>query len=883
MIRWCIYISEYGLKIKNIEASTLVEYSGGVRDHYEYKDAMFVNSLFKDFLEKNGFKSWNGESTRDIICLEFNYGTRSYKQELDHLYKVAKDAQKEYNRAKIRKDKYLMEKAIAKRDKITQLLYEARKNKDKYVQLTKEQLRKKLYNEGVDVEYITRKRNGDIIKRETIHYKMLYRSAGKAKKGSCMFICDRLYKKAIDYLYMGIKLPKENPMIVEISAYAPLISSGIVGRIKIDPKNILVLEDIDRYFSTNVVSVEIDDEKHCVAKKIENYRLKNTLFDGQALIDSNIFPSWGNGYILLRQHFCKMAAFSTNMQQFFKDYFGDDYETATVTDMFGVTHNVKDIQLITTDNAMKWIKFDITYDYWCEKVKQNDYEFGIVKTAHESKLGDVQKMSYQMVNSLDESIMDSVSEKSVKFIERLKTDDEYFLEYLEKNQNFSNDFEVLVALCKHNPDFINSSYFRERKKFIIKTCLMNFKSGEIINNADNLTVVGSPYAMLLYGATGNPDIVDDDDTFFYEENTIQCYTERFGSGEYLAFFRSPFNSKNNLLYLHNTYCRKIEKYFNLGKQCIAINMNGTDAQDRANGMDMDSDFGYTTNHHAIVEHARKCYLDYPTIVNNIPKEKNVYSNTMGDYANIDNNLAKSQMDIGSSSNLAQIAQTYTCNYDDEKYMDYVCILSVLAQVAIDNAKRKFDVDVAKEIKRIKDDMEISENKYPSFWKNIHREFKKRNINQNLNCPMNSLNSLDVFKFRNSTKTIPMSDFFVKYPLEKDKKQCKKVEELISQYSLGLSDLYQTNTNELPDALVMRSDFDALIRDIQKTYISSNYKGLMSWLIDRAFIITPKVKVKSKNMSTNLNKNKSILLKVLYTVNSKSFLECFRPPQTKIEP
>lgn len=51
---------------------------------------------------------------------------------------------------------------------------------------------------------------------------------------------------------------------------------------------------------------------------------------------------------------------------------------------------------------------------------------------------------------------------------------------------------------------------------------------------------------------------------------------------------------------------------------------------------------------------------------------------MDAYALIDNNLANSQLDIGLSSNLAQISRTYSCNYDDQKYIDYVCILSVLA-------------------------------------------------------------------------------------------------------------------------------------------------------------------------------------------------------------
>ena len=837
---------------------------------------MFVNSLFKDYLQDNGLTTWKDESTRDIICLEFNYGSRTYRQELNHLYKVALSARKEYKRAKSKKDEFLIRKSKEKCDKITELLEQSRKNKNKYQSLSKEELRKKFYNDGVDVEYIFRKRNGEIRKRETLHYKMLYRSTGKAKKGSCMFVVDKLYEKAKNFLYMGITLPEVNPMIVEISAYAPLVSSGIVGRVKINPKNILILRDVDRIFNTDVISVETDENKHCYAKHISNYKLKNTLFDGQALIDSSIFPQWGNGYILLRHHFCKMAAFNTNIQKFFKDYFGDDYYTATVKDMFGNEHYVKDIELITTDNAMKWLKFDISYDYWCKWVYDNDCQFGIVKTAHESKLGNVQKMSYQMVNSLDEVIMPEVVKESVEYVERLKTDNEFFMEYLEKNKNFSNDYEVLIALCEHNSEFYRSSYFRSRKKKIIEGYVLNLKSGKIIQNAENLTIVGSPYAMLLYAATADEGSVDNDDTFSNEFGTIQCYTERFSDGEYLAFFRSPFNSKNNLAYLHNTYSDKMKKYFNLGRQCIAINMIGTDFQDRNNGSDQDSDFGLTTNQTNIVEHARKCYLNYPTIVNNIPKEKNIYGNTMDDYAKIDNGLAKSQTDIGESSNLAQIAQTYACNFADEKYQDYVCILSVLAQVAIDNSKRKFDIDLTQEIKSIKEDMNIGENKYPVFWKLIKHGFNNKNINVDLKCPMNYLYNIDIAKFRDNTPTLPMSYFFISHPLEKDKKQCKKVEELISNYSLGLLESQiDDDPFDYSHHLLLRSDFNELLSNITRTYISTNYAGLMSWLINRAFKITPKLAEQTTQIKSKTSKNKPLLLKILFQVSNKSFLSCFK--------
>lgn len=865
-------MSEYGIKIKNIEAATLYEYNKGLRDHYEYKDALFVNSLFKDFMCENKLKVWNNESTRDLICLEFNFGTRSYEDEIKHIRKIAKSARIDYKKAISSKSKKLIQVQKNKKKKIMSLYNFAVSHKTEYFSLSADDIRKEFYNNGVNIEYITRKKNGEILKTEIIHYKMLYRSPGKAKKGTCMFIRDKLYNKAINYLRMGIKLPKRNADIVGISAYSSLICSGIVGKVKINPKNILVLKDVDRYLNTNVISVETDNEKHCIAKLIENYKLKNTMFDGQALIDSSIFPNWGHGYILLRHHFCKMAAFCSNIQLFFRDYFGDNYYSATVEDMWGNKHYVKDIELITTDNAMKWIKYNVSYDYWCNKVYENDCMFGIVKTAHPSKLGNVQRMSYQMVNSLNIDIMDKVCEESINYINKLKTDNDFFLEYLKKNINFSNDYEVLIALCEQNREFMRSSYFRERKKSIIMSYVLNFKSGKIIQNADNLVIVGSPYAMLLYGATGNPDMVDLDDTFTTERSAIQCYTSRFNDNEYLAEFRSPFNGKYNLGYLHNVYDERFKKYFNFCDQIIAVNMNGTDFQDRNNGSDMDSDSIYTTNQPQIVNHAKYCYINYPTIVNNIPKDSNIYDNTMDDFATLDNKLAASQSDIGESSNLAQLAQTYDCTFNEQIYKDYICILSVLAQIAIDSAKRLFDVNVASEIRRIKKDMNVDKNKYPAFWKIIRRDFKENNINYDLVCPMNYLYNLKLDQFRSNQSTIPIEYFFKKFELEKNRKTCKKVEEIIEMYINKFSSMHMSDNDD--SYFLLKMDFDNMINDITKVYISKNYIGLFSWLIDRAFCISLAQKQNQYKLKSKIKKRRSILIKALYDINSANLLNCF---------
>ena len=817
---------------------------------------MLANSLFLDFLYENGINVWKGESTRDLVSISFDYGSRGYDQEVSHLNKLLKEADTDERRGRIQ-----------------ELLDTAEQNKDKYDKKSKQEIREIFYRDGVTVRYDTHSKTGRVIKSETIHYKMLYRTPGKAKKGNCVFCSDKLYDKAHEFLYMGYSLPYDNAPIVEIGAYSSLITSSIVGRVGIPPEDILILDDVDVPFVTNIVSVEINNRNECIAVHKDDYELKNTLFDGQALIDSSIFPAWADGYVLLRHHMTKCAAFCTNIQLYFQDYCaerGIDYETFELPDKWGNMHSAKNLKLITTTNAVKWLKFGITYEYWSDWVRKNGCLFGVVKTAHPSKLGEVQQMSYQMINTLGIDTMYSVMQPTAEYVQKLQTDEDEFMQYLRKNENFSNDFEVLIALVEHNPEFVRSEYYRERKKAIIGGYIRNMKTGKLIQDADNLVIAGNLYGMLMHSVGLDPR---DDPTFGYEEGIIECYTGRFVDGEYLASFRSPHNSSNNIGYLHNCYHEYFNKYFQLGKQIIVINMNGSDFQDRHNGSDQDSDSVFVTNHPDIVTHAGYCYRNFPTIVNNIPKESKTYKNTVENFSDIDNKLAASQTDIGESSNLAAICLSYGYTYQDQKYWDYACILSVIAQAAIDSSKRRYVVDIPKEIKRIKKEMDIKTLGYPRFWRCIRPDFQG-NINKDLKCPMNEVVSFKAQKPHYEFSTISNQEFFIKYELTENRRRCKRVENLIQNYSMEVLEYNKSDEKNYEEYILLRQDFEDLIRDIRETYISNNYLGLMSWLIDRALRITPDVIRTAGQMQSQLNKNRSLLLKTLYAVSPKQFMQCF---------
>lgn len=540
------------------------------------------------------------ESTKDIICIDFQFGLRSYKEELNHLKKMRKEAGNDEE--KIALVNYLEEKTMVR--------------EELYKKLSKDEIRRIFYTEGVPITYSHKDKKTDEIISETINYKMLYRNPSKAKQGSVLFIREELYDKAYDWLTMGIgaKLPKENAKIVEISAYAPLstsaidVTNGHTGLLNLDVDEVLILKDQDSFFRTIADVVKTEDyevtlrggkkeiRKKCVVERKE-VDVKNTLWDGMALIESSVMPDWCNGMALLRNHFFKACAFRTRIQDFLHDYclsHGIDYQTYKITDMFGNMIFAKNIKMITTDNSIKWKKFidlmgdsDVAaYKYWRNRVYADGCIWGIVKTDHPSKLGNLQQMSYQMINTLPcgKEDIEKIAQTSIDYVNSLKRDNDEFEKFLRQNANEVNHYEMLADLYKWNPDFANSKMWRNDKSKIISGYIRKLKKGKIVVEGDNMTVCGNPYALLLYtvGEDWNKD-----PTLQQEDGTIQVYTRRFKDGEYLCGIRNPHNSSNNLGYFKNVLHPLMEKYFEFSNNIMAVNCIHTDIQSRMNGEDFD--------------------------------------------------------------------------------------------------------------------------------------------------------------------------------------------------------------------------------------------------------------------------------------------------------
>ncbi len=436
---------------------------------------------------------------------------------------------------------------------------------------------------------------------------------------------------------------------------------------------------------------------------------------------------------------------------------------------------------------------------------------------------------------------------------------------------------VLIALDGWNDDFKYTEYFKEKKnKIISKFKNDRLKLGKLLQHGDNLTICGNPIALLMK-VTGQNFL--EEPCFKRIDNGIQCYTTRFKDGERLAGFRSPHNAPNNIVHLVNTYSEEIQKYFpKLGNNVIVINGIGTDVQDRLNGQDLDTDSIYTTNQPDIVEIAENAYINFPTIINDIElKGNSKYKKDMQSYAKMDSKIASSQYAIGMASNIAQLALSYY--YDggckSRELEDVFIICSVLAQVAIDSAKRIFDVNVNSELSRINSlpCMQPKDGKkYPVFYAKI-QEFKKngkkkkKEIKESeireFNCPMEILadiieeNVIDLRRHKEFISCTCNLNTIFQYKTSRirDSKQYKKIISIVQEYDKEVNKLDMSKKDYSKDVYNLFEDCITKLRNITIN------KSAMYSLIAYAF--------------TQNGDIRDRLLTVLYDKDPKKFLDCFK--------
>lgn len=707
-------------------------------------------------------------------------------------------------------------------------LHKAKKSPKTIAKATKEkeELLKK-YDNCIDIYYD--------------HYKVYYQTSSKSRVGETIGVRDMILgadkktvivnqKEAVDKLERKITLglsdimnakPNEPYDMVGIQAYSSLVESATATvkvkdevtkktkevkalMMEIDMgKEVLIMKDVDCVVKGKGVKIGKKQGADLMEILEEGeVSLKNTLFDGQSIIDASLLEGISDSsMVLTRNVMFKSALFPANLQDYFKDHYkkhskkggkyeGLKYEDVTVIDMFGVERKLCDIKVISTDNSFKWLKFAKTkhpeadnpelemFKDFIESCKEDDNLFSIVKFAKSSKYGQKQRMSYQMLNTIRFSEdpkeaskqLAKVLQDTFEYAEKLRTDDRAFLDYVE---HVLGEDEYILELIKVNSELLNTSAINDIRNTIIGDIYKNARKGKILVDAGNKTIIGNPVEMVKYAlgdlpvVNGKLDLDAFKNSFKSDGRYVNVYCKGYEDGKLLLSMRSPHSAPSGCVLLKHQEVGEIKKLFgdNIDENITCVDFTEFPVQDCWNGSDQDSDFVFTTDNEGLIEAVDKnSWLKEVIPQNSVPMETRRYKVSekwMVDYALSSNT-------IGECTNLSQIAfsQIEELTRNKKRYINLfgeteynkkveglsqiVYELTVGANISIDNSKRKYELDVVKYLKDVK-----KRDCWLKVDKDNIKQLMASKINQGRNIKVGQIIRPAFFQNITSNKDIPL--------------------------------------------------------------------------------------------------------------------------------
>lgn len=576
-------------------------------------------------------------------------------------------------------------------------------------ELDVKKIRKHLYTEGFKI-------NG-------IKYKMFKRGGSKARTASAIFIKEDMYKDLYDRCLLGLEFPVGDYCdLTSKNAYISLIMSGIIGTIDIKREEILIIDDVmGKEMKVKASVTERNEDNEIVVNQYEDYPVQNNMTDGQGLLDESVFEKneiiKGHSVALLRNDFTKCAAFNTKLQQYYKEN-----NITKVYDMYRGWVDSKDIKLVITPSSCKFLKFANKFNskkecylHWWSHI---DSTFGVVKTDHIGNYGYANRLSYQMINSLelnyDEvkeiaqeeinyikmlknncliengAIGNKLSKKQREEITKKKNDMTYFMHYIGNNSLELSSGEMISDLLCVNSDYRFTKAFKDYKSKQINNYINDVRTGKVrITNSLYSILFSCPYTMLKQ--TTQEEIITESISHGWE-----VYCPRFDNNKELCMIRNPQINSGNIAHVTNTYHDEY-KWFNLSDFVVVLNTYDVDVMNRLQGCDFDIDSALLIEQPTIVSKAKECMDKYYTPINAIKGKTDLKRDTLEELAELDNYLGQSTRTIGQIVNKSAICNAYMWHYITnngdkdliQKLYDASSMLSSFSQIAIDMAKKSF--------------------------------------------------------------------------------------------------------------------------------------------------------------------------------------------------
>lgn len=477
------------------------------------------------------------------------------------------------------------------------------KIKKLYEELDKYQFKKDYVCVVIDnnKDYYKIYKNG--FKINGITYRRLLGTTGGVKNNTIVFVNEEFLPKLKERIDNGRDLTKKFTP-AKLEAYNALVCSSSIPVSM--PNGVVVVHDCITHFKSDVIELDDTGLDQPSMKYIKDKDVELNDSDGYGLAMPQLMERWGQeigeDYLLpgcvIRNSFCKGAVFPIDFQKF-----ASDHNITTITDVWGNSHNIEEIELVLTESMLKLWDSYLSMDDYLKNCKDNNYTFAITK-ASEEELENVRTMNYQFLQSydftdeqIDELIAPTVNEiKGILYGDYKKTI--LYTKGIGLNENNIQHLDSSFATALMiEPEMRNDPYVRNQIHTMIRKRINDAKVGVLKVPANYSLVSGDPYSLCqsMFGleVTG----------LLKAGQVYSKYWIDKGQDKIVSF-RAPMTSHNNIRLLNVVHNEKMDEFYKYMTTPTIFNSWDTCA-DAMNGFDKDGDCVINTSFPLLIENTKE--------------------------------------------------------------------------------------------------------------------------------------------------------------------------------------------------------------------------------------------------------------------------------------
>lgn len=404
-----------------------------------------------------------------------------------------------------------------------------------------------------------------------IRFKRLLATSAGVKTSTIVYVAESHYDEILKRINNGRDL-EQSFVPAKLESYMGLVCSASTPVTNF--KRVLVVHDLDTTFKDHVLLLDDTQGEYPTVTEIHDYEMTQTASDGFGLIMPYASSQWADDLHLdylpagftTRHAFCKGMLFTFDFQAFAKEIANQYF----VTDVWGQTHDVREIDIILTTSMLKlWSSYD-SWDHYLACCKENHYSFSITKYTPK-RLDNERTLNYQFIQSLDldDDDIRALIEPTVSEIKEILGGDYrktiLYLKGIEMSEDYTglDSYDYINALMVE-PRLVNDPYIRSSIHSMIRKRINDAKIGVLKVNGNYQIASGDPYALCqhIFGLEVTGLLKKGE---FYSH-----YWNELGIKE-VAAFRAPMICHNNIRKFPLQQTEEMKKWYRYMDTVMILN------------------------------------------------------------------------------------------------------------------------------------------------------------------------------------------------------------------------------------------------------------------------------------------------------------------------